>query len=39
VKADAPEEKVKDLVDIAQKRSPVFDIISHPTPIEVSLQN
>ena len=39
VKADAPEEKVKELVDIAQKRSPVFDIISHPTPIEVSLQN
>jgi uncharacterized OsmC-like protein len=39
VKADAPEEKVKELVDIAQKRSPVFDIISRPTPIEVSLQN
>ena len=39
VKADAPEEKVKELVDIAQKRSPVFDIISHPTPVEVSLQN
>jgi uncharacterized OsmC-like protein len=39
VKADAPEEKVKELADIAQKRSPVFDIISHPTPIEVSLQN
>jgi uncharacterized OsmC-like protein len=39
VKADAPEEKVKELVDIAQKRSPVFDIISRPTPVEVSLQN
>ncbi|MDR4490344.1 OsmC family protein [Candidatus Nitrosocosmicus agrestis] len=38
VKADAPEEKIKELVDIAQKRSPVFDIISHPTPVEVSLQ-
>ena len=38
VKSDAPEEKIKELVDLAQKRSPVFDIISHPTPIEVSLQ-
>jgi uncharacterized OsmC-like protein len=39
VKADASEEKIKELVDLAQKRSPVFDIISHPTPIEVSVQN
>ena len=39
VKSDAPEDKIKELVDLAQKRSPVFDIISHPTPIEVSLQN
>ena len=39
VKADTSEEKIKELMDLAQKRSPVFDIISHPTPIEVSLQN
>ena len=39
VKADASEEKIKELVDIAQKRSPVFDIISRPTPVEVSLQS
>ena len=39
VKSNAPEEKIKELVDLAQKRSPVFDIISHPTPIEVSLQS
>lgn len=38
VKADASEEKIKELVVIAQKRSPVFDIISHPTPVEVLLQ-
>jgi len=38
VKSDASEEKIKELVELAQKRSPVFDIISHPTPIEVSLQ-
>jgi uncharacterized OsmC-like protein len=39
VKADASEEKIKELVDLAQKRSPVFDIISRPTPVEVSLQS
>jgi uncharacterized OsmC-like protein len=38
VKSDAPSEKIRELVDLAQKRSPVFDIFSHPTPIEVSLQ-
>jgi uncharacterized OsmC-like protein len=38
VKSNAPEEKVRELVELAQKRSPVFDIISHPTPIEVSFQ-
>lgn len=38
VKADASEEKIKELVDLAQKRSPVFDIIAHPTPIDVSIQ-
>ena len=30
--------KIRELVELAQKRSPVFDIISHPTPVEVSLQ-
>ena len=38
IKSDAPSEKIKELVDLAQKRSPVFDIVSHPTPVEVSLQ-
>jgi hypothetical protein len=31
-------EKVRELVEHAQKRSPVFDLISHPIPVEVSLQ-
>jgi hypothetical protein len=26
------------LVELAQKRSPVFDTFSHPTPVQVSLQ-
>ena len=31
-------EKLQELVQLAQKRSPVFDIVSHPTPVEVSLE-
>ena len=38
VKSDAPREKIMELVDLAQKRSPVFDIVSNPTTVEVSLQ-
>ena len=38
VKADAPEEKLRELVELAQRRSPVFDIITNPVPIEVQLK-
>ncbi len=38
IKSDAPEEKLVELVKFAQKRSPVFDIISHPTPIQVRME-
>ena len=38
VKSNAPKEKIRELVELAQNRSPVFDIISNPTPVEVSLQ-
>ena len=38
IKADVPTEKLQELVYLAQKRSPVFDIVSHPTPVEVSLK-
>jgi uncharacterized OsmC-like protein len=38
VKSDAPSEKIRELLDLAQKRSPVFDIVSNPTTVEVSLQ-
>ena len=38
IKSDASEEKLQELVELAQKRSPVFDIVSHPTPVEVSLE-
>ena len=38
IKADLPEEKLKELVELAQKRSPVFDIISNPVPVSVELE-
>jgi uncharacterized OsmC-like protein len=38
IKAEAPKEKLQELVQLAQNRSPVFDIVSHPTPVEVSLK-
>jgi uncharacterized OsmC-like protein len=37
VKGNASEETLRELVEIAQQRSPVFDIVSHPTPVCVSL--
>lgn len=38
IKADATEEQLKELVQLAQKRSPVFDIVSHPVPVSVELK-
>ena len=38
VKADAPREKLEELCELAQKRSPVFDIVSHPVPVSVQLK-
>jgi len=37
IKADAPKETLKELVELAQRRSPVFDIVSNPTPVRVRL--
>ena len=39
IKDDASKEKLHELVQLAQKPSPVFDIVSHPTPVEVSLED
>jgi uncharacterized OsmC-like protein len=38
IKADVPEEMLHELCDLTQKRSPVFDIVSHPVPVAVRLQ-
>lgn len=39
VKGDAPEAKLRELVELAQKRSPVFDIVTNKVPVTVSLEN
>jgi uncharacterized OsmC-like protein len=38
IKADAPEEKLKELCELAQKRSPVFDIVTNRVPVNVKLE-
>jgi uncharacterized OsmC-like protein len=35
IKADLPEETLDELCQLAQKRSPVFDIVSNPVPVTV----
>jgi uncharacterized OsmC-like protein len=37
VKGDAPEEKLREVVERAQARSVVFDMVSHGVPVEVGL--
>lgn len=38
VKADAPQEKIDELIRLAQARSPVFDIVSHPVNVTVTAE-
>lgn len=38
IKSDAPEEKLKELCELAQKRSPVFDIVTNRVPVDVQLK-
>ncbi len=37
IKAAAPKEKLQELVELAQKRSPVFDIVTNKVPVSVQL--
>jgi hypothetical protein len=32
-------EQLKELCELAQSRSPVFDIVSHPTPVTVRFES
>lgn len=34
---DATDEELQELIQIAQQRSPVHDIVTHPVPVEVSV--
>jgi len=36
IRADAPQEKIEELVQLAQQRSPVFDIVTNPVPVQVT---
>ena len=38
VTRDASDEQLEELCRLAQKRSPVFDIVSNPVPVEVRVQ-
>lgn len=37
VKSDAPREKIEELFKLAQRRSPVIDIVTNPTPVRFTL--
>jgi uncharacterized OsmC-like protein len=38
LEADAPEETLQELVEVAQARSPVFDIVTHAVPVRVDYE-
>ncbi|MTI31820.1 OsmC family peroxiredoxin [Cytophagales bacterium RKSG123] len=38
VKSNASEEQLEDLCELAQKHSPVFDIVTNQVPVEVNIQ-
>ena len=38
IKADAPVERLQELCEMAQQRSPVFDIVSNSVPVRVALE-
>lgn len=38
IRADASDDQLQELVQLAQQRSPVFDIVSHPVPVSVELE-
>lgn len=35
IDADASDEQLRELIELAQQRSPVFDIVTHEVPVEV----
>ncbi len=39
IKADATREQIEELVEIAKNHSPVFDIVSNPVPVKITLND
>ena len=39
IKSDAPREKIQELIELAQNRSGVFDMLTNKTPVSVQLAN
>lgn len=39
IKSDASEEEINELVELAQRRSPVYDMITNSVPVSVKLEN
>ena len=39
VKSSAPREKVEELIELAKNHSPVFDVVTHGTPVSVRLKD
>ncbi len=39
VKSDEPEEKLQELCELAQRRSPVFDVVTNSVPVSVKLES
>lgn len=37
IKADATDEEIMELVELAEKRSPVYDIVTNPVPVKVTV--
>ncbi|HEY9686950.1 MAG TPA: OsmC family protein [Coleofasciculaceae cyanobacterium] len=38
IESDAPEQDLQELVELAQQRSPVFDIVTNPVPVSVTFE-
>jgi uncharacterized OsmC-like protein len=38
VKADASKEEIEELVKLAERRSPVYDIVTNPVPVKVTIE-
>lgn len=38
VKGDVPEETLKELVEVAEARSPVYDMVTNPVPVTIEFE-